>query len=278
MKIEENISPEHIAILDPYLGLNQWTDLLSECLLELGGEKEFNSKHYDLEKKIWADLKTNPGITKWRTLEIKSVPLKYPQHPVRSDSRKTKSSNIFCKENHLKHFISIDMKQANFQVIKLNELIDTETWSEYLTRFQVHPYFAKLKKLRLKVMTFPELCPTKQKIAWENCTLEILDRIIESKTLSETDFAVWNGDEIVFHTESDTMLDKYHKLGQFLAEQFPNVQLHCQIFQLMMLDEEKRYYVKLDPQTSKPTFKCIGSQHMIEAVKLWEERELNQII
>src|SRR5579872_3055408 len=100
LKISENITSTEIAILDPYLGLTKWFKLLSDCLLVLGGEKDFKSKHFDLEKKIWADLKKNITPT-WSDLKVQAILPTFIPKPIKGvEIKARKNTSIYYPENN----------------------------------------------------------------------------------------------------------------------------------------------------------------------------------
>lgn len=57
LRIDPDINPELLDKLNPYLELDKWFELLTDVLHYVHGEKEFISRHYDVEKQIWDNLK-----------------------------------------------------------------------------------------------------------------------------------------------------------------------------------------------------------------------------
>ena len=273
LKIGENITPEEIELLDPYMGLTRWFELLSDCLLELGGEKEFKSKHFDLEKKIWSYLKKKTAKSQFNTLVIEPVTCKYTPNPVipvkGSNLTIRKNASIYYPENNSRYFISVDMKHANFQVLKMYGIIESTNWSDFMSSYTTIPYFSKLKKLRLKVLTYHELHSAKQKICWENLMITILHKIVEQNIINVENFAISNGDELIFHTTKDTMKGDLAKMQEFLATHYASFEFSFKTFQLHFIPP--RHYVWFDPHTNMTTFKCVDYKSICEVVKRWNE-------
>lgn len=216
----------------------------------------------------------------WKNKTIEEKKLVHKQNFIsKNDSEKplyvnTKLNNgVYSTNNSGKYFLSIDLKAANFQVLKLNGLINENSWSEYLAKFIPHPYFAKLKKLRLKCFSFPEIYSVKQKIYWQNITLTILDSIIENNIMLAENFAVFNSDEIVFHTTKEDMINDKIRCKEFIDKMFPIYETAIDIFQLFQVSPGKPYFVKMNIETNKPTFKCVNATLLPEAIGLWLDKQ-----
>ena len=276
LRIDPNADLNLINKLNPYLELDVWFDLLSDCLLYVGGEKEFMSKHFDVEKKIWTDLTKSNQYAQWKTKVIHQSKLVHKENPVINNTNPSYKNNkmnngIYSSDNNGCYLLSIDLKAANFQVLRSNGLINVPTWPEYLSKFIDSPYFAKIKKLRLKALSFPGLIPAKQKVCWQNIILSMLDALLENSIIAPEKFAVFNSDEIVFHTSKESMIKDKIKFTEFLAKMFPEYTVVIDIFQLRMVSPNKPYYVKINQETGKLDWKCLNAEMLPEAVDLWLE-------
>ncbi|AGF85079.1 hypothetical protein QJ854_gp703 [Moumouvirus goulette] len=212
LKIRPNSSADILNEFSKYTNFNEWFELFNDALLFTSGEKEFINKHYDLQNKIHQDIIKNKNYIMWKDLVVKESDIynKY-EHLF----PKSKFSNIYHEKNNDKYFFSIDMSKANFQIIKLVKLIDVDTWEFYIKKFIDHPYFGKLKKLRLISLSFPDLFPNKQAIYWKNLTLEVLDCVLLSDIFFQKDFVNYNGDEIIFETTKEKMFEQKKCLSKF---------------------------------------------------------------
>lgn len=141
LKININIDQETIDLLNPYFKLNEHFDLLSDALIYVGGEKEFISKHFDLDKKIWNDIKKSAKYNDWKNKYIVEKKLNYQPNLSFlqiSTPNDYKKFGFYLPENDNKCFLSIDLKAANFQILKMEGLIGTNTWEEYMNKFINH--------------------------------------------------------------------------------------------------------------------------------------------
>lgn len=268
----------------PYVNLKEWMLLLSDALLLVGGEKEFDSRHFDLEKQISTQIEKHPLYPAWKKMSVVPLTSPYKQFPyVGSTERPIKfntNATIFTEQNNDRCFLSIDLKGANFQMLHLNGLIAEASWEEHMARYISSPYFAKSKKLRMRTLSAHGCYPAKQKILWENAILTILDGLIKEEIFAENYIAVFNGDEIVFHLPSETeMLETKAKCLSYLASTWPKYRLNVEVFRLKRLGSRATTgkaarkplpYVKINLENGKVTFKCIHEGQLLPAIDLWE--------
>jgi len=179
------------------------------------------------------------------------------------------NTGIYCTNNDKCYFLSIDLKAANYQVLRMYNLVEENTWSGYLAKFIQHPYFSNLKKLRLKILSFADLYPAKQKICWQNIMINILDAIIKNNIMTENSFATFNSDEIIFHTTSDQMGTDKDKCQKFIDKNFYQYQTSIEIFQLRLVSPGKPFFVKINQETDKINWKCISAAALPEAIDIW---------
>lgn len=272
IKFDPDSSPESIQKLNPYLKLDAFFAMLTDLMLCLGGEQEFISKLFGLQSELSKELRKSPAYSAWTSATIEKTELNYVQYPVPRcpvQSRKF-SLNIYRKENDSRLFISVDLKAASFQALKLVGLIDTNTWQEFVKRLHPHPFFANSKKLRMVAIGAQDLLSNKQEIVWQNLCLDILNNLISNKIMTADSFAVFNGDELIFHTTSDTWSQDIERCKTFMQSRFSAYATSIECFQLRMLEPVKRYFVKINQVTKNISFKCVNGMQILEAVELWE--------
>lgn len=279
LKIDLNLTRALVVKLNPYLNLDSWFTLLSETLLAIGCEKDFHSLHFDLANKIGENLIKSTAYNEWKSLTITRNKLCYTPYPLKispkEDKIKNKLGGIYHPVNDGNYFISIDLKGANFIVMQAQELTNAKSWSEYMSQFTDHEYFAKLKMLRLKALSVPLLYPAKQKLYWENITLTLLNNLIEKEILDGKNFAIWNSDEIIFHTTKEHILKDKIKCDKLIGNMFPLYNIAVTAFQLFFVDNNKPYYVKINQVNNKTDFVGINSSETLDAINLWTQN-LNQ--
>uniref|UniRef100_A0A6G6AD81 Uncharacterized protein n=1 Tax=Borely moumouvirus TaxID=2712067 RepID=A0A6G6AD81_9VIRU len=273
IKIKPNSSEDIINDFGKYTNFNEWFDLFNDVLLFTGGEKEFINKHYDLQKKIHQDILNNENYLDWKNLDVQHNNILDKYIHLLPGSKKF--NNIYHEENNDKYFISIDMSKANFQILKLMNLIDADSWELYVKKFTEHPYFGKLKKLRLLSLSFPDLFPNKQAIYWKNLILQVLDELLLSNIFAEKEFVCYNGDEIIFKISREEMFEKKSSCVNLVLDKFANMIFSIKIFQLKKINlesnQKRSYYVKIDQESGEIDWKCVDLDKFIDIVKKFKE-------
>lgn len=239
-----------------YLGLDVWFSMLSDALLELGGEQEFINKHFDLISKITKSLCDSPKYQEFVDLDVKPL----------ESTRKFSTVNVYGPTNNGKCFMSVDLKNANFQVIRNAGLTNKKSWSDFLNQFTTIPYFHHLKFLRLKALSSHQLFPKKQQILWHNTIIQIYDALIKDQIVPYQSLAALNSDEIIFEG-SDF---KKSFIQGYLIGKFSNIETSVETFQIKRVNDNYLYFVKINLETKKHTFKCCNYLELPKAISLFK--------
>ena len=103
---------------------------------------------------------------------------------------------VFTKENVGKHFISIDLRKANFQALKYVGVIDDDTYDDFIMRFGGDDYIAGSKYLRQVI--FGKMNPSRT-ITVEKCMMGVVYMTIHDfiEGLGYKFYSM-NSDELVF--------------------------------------------------------------------------------
>ena len=268
--IKINPDDKNINVYE-HVKLDTCMELLFEALLYTGGEKNFISKHYELKKLIVQDLKKlEDAYQKWQSTVIDKKPLTRVPTPIKSSSSKKKAKDLYQEENHGQHFISVDLKSANFQTIQLNGLCTEKSWTEYMSKFIQVPYFAKSKILRMETLSDASLYPQKQQTFWYNITIDILNSILENKVFDQSDFACINSDEIVFHSTENTIKSDYEAVVTLIKNTFSIYDITVTPFRLYKIAKNKPFFVKICQITGKVDYKCVNEAQLPLAIELWK--------
>lgn len=253
--------------------IKMWKSVFDDVMFYSGSEYNFVSLHFLLKKNIINEIKESINYNNFKNERIVPVKYNYTQTPCAGTKIKLKhkvNTSIYKTENNGKYFLSFDLNQANFQIIKSRGLLNYNNWAELVSKYTKNQYFQINKKLRLSTLGDSELFPKKQKLLWENHILNILDGLISNKIFNEQDFAVFNSDEIVFHAERNTAREKLSECMKYISEHFPSSTVKSDFFMLEKISKDKNFYVKVDQDSKKLTWKCVNSQEIELAQKLWE--------
>jgi hypothetical protein len=180
---------------------------------------------------------------------------------------------LYTPDNSGKHFVGVDLKEANYQVLRHYGLASENKWEEFFTNFTQDPrvlaYFAKLKFLRLKALSSDtKIDAEKQKIAWQSLTVDIFKKLQEAGIVDSSSLATYNSDELVFYDES-------HKLRgairDFMTAEFAEWNVKVEEFDLMVVQDKEPFYVK---KFSDGTIalKCVQFKQMRNAVRAYNKQ------
>ena len=249
--------------LSKYCDLPKWLELFQSALLHFGCERDFISMHYELIDLVAEDIKKSDSYTESKNKIVE---------PAKLNLKQKRKMNGFLYTDHydMGYYLSIDLKSANFQALRLIGLIKEATWDEYIKKWNLPEYFCQAKSWRVRVLSSPDLFPKKITLFWTNIIVEIVNKIIESELYAENQVAILNSDEIVFVIKKESMFHDVITIRDFLSKYFPQYLTQVNIFQLRKLAKDKQYYVKINQETNNKEFKCVTFDNMLNAIKLLE--------
>lgn len=246
----KNITQNVIDKIKPYTDIVTWLELFQATLLFFGGEKECLSKCYALENDIANDIIKSDMYKTWKATPITALESPYLK---RSREEETKineangGSDIYNLNNDKCFFVSIDLKAANFQIIKQEGFTNKETWKEFLKQYidignnnnqsplalKTLEYFNRSKLLRFKSISRNDLNEHITLIG--NVILTVLDALIKNDVMKEESFVAFNGDEIIFKVDKEKMFECRDRCVVFLQEYYPNYEMRVEVFRLFKL-------------------------------------------
>jgi len=103
--------------------------------------------------------------------------------------------NLYTEKNIGKKFISIDMKNANFQVFQQTGVIYDITYKLFLSKFDIFDYFYKSKNIRQII--FGNLNPKRTNTIQKHIINALLSVIINDNKNINFDTIIINNDEII---------------------------------------------------------------------------------
>lgn len=229
------------------LNLEYYKSLFIDALLKTQGELEFRNLHHKL----------NDLVTNYIAKRIKETNFDKKVLPDMSQLYKLKppKGTLYKPDNSSLKFLSIDMKSANFQVLRNNKLIDHNTYSDFISTFTSIKYYQVAKGLRQKILSSTSSLPKKQSKEWEYIILCVLRDIIDIIKLK---IICVNSDELVFALDDHDPEQKSAVVKKFLDEKYPEYQFGIDTFTLIHITNT-RGYVKINTETSSRTWKCISN-------------------
>jgi len=167
---------------------------------------------------------------------------------IRKLKAKHKFSKFYHTDNVDKKYLSVDMKQANFNIFKSLGIFNSSysNYTDLIMSQTEYKYFAQSKYTRQVI--FGHLNPKRARMYMEYTMLKLLDSL-DSKIQSKL-FA-FNTDEIIFQVENEEEAEKITDL-LYIDEEFKfslndyNFPLNISVFDLYTIKDkkEKTYFYK----------------------------------
>ena len=173
---------------------------LHRALERCGSEEKFLQEYYGIRDRVITRTKELPEYAEFLECDMSKYDIEAPVLP---NAHKT---DVYKMVNVDRRFISIDMKKANFQVMKMFSekiVFGADTYEEYIGRFTDMDYFRNSKYTRQVI--FGNMNPKRQTKMQKYCMRKVFDLLIAEYDISPEAFAVFTFDEIVLRRD---MLDE----------------------------------------------------------------------
>lgn len=137
---------------DSFQSLTKWKNLSNLIETTFNNNAQlFLDEYYQVRDKMINDILNSDSYKEFNNMDMSIFNLKNYNFP---------SSNIYNENNVNKKFISIDLKKANFQALRLVNVINDDTYDKYVSRYTNIQYIKDSKYTRQVV--FGKLNPKRQ--------------------------------------------------------------------------------------------------------------------
>jgi hypothetical protein len=222
-----------LDLYDSYLGTKVKYSLFQETVRLLGGEQEFYKYASDLVHKVVDHVKSKQEYCGGTFGELTVLLSQITRKSVGNQS-------MYSVDNNDKHYVSVDLKNANFQSLKRanNKLVDSkDTYSAFIQQFTCFEYFCESKHIRQVI--FGNLNPARQQNIQRILLGTVLDCFKEYHWIDETKICQISSDEFVF--ESNDSLP-HTGIVESVVRKYTGVDTRVRKFRLgVILD---KYFVK----------------------------------
>ena len=185
--------------------------------------------------------------------------------------------SVYNEENQGLHFISIDMKKANFQALKYVGVIKDETYADFIKRFGGDDYIIDSKYLRQVIFGKMNASRTIQVEKYIMCRVYVL--VNEYLTNLGYKFYSLNSDELVYRREelgdSNTTEQDMDVLVQTVKDNL-GIDVRAECYILGKLDIKNANgnnvdaYVKWDVHKNEETLKKASTTFYPQIYKIWK--------
>lgn len=180
--------------------------------------------------------------------------------------------NIYNPTNNNKWFVSIDIKSANFRVLKNicgDIFTDVNEFSEFVAKFTESEFIKQCKMIREVIFGRTGQCKKINKMA-----LIFVDKV--AKFIETTEYikhmkkVMCSADEIVYEID-DYMIGQYNELKKNVEDLMPNF-FHVRMFKLVQIGG-KPFYMK-ELVGGKLDLKQVPKKFACQAVKKYFNKEI----
>lgn len=221
------IDPYFDYALDRLSAKDQYENFI-QMVDRLGGEQAFFSAAKTLITDMTEAIKSHEDYEKFQNFDLQSL-----QKEMRHSFGK--HSPVFRPENDGKWFTSVDLKKANFQIMRRHYpgiFFPHNTYQEWVGSFTTDDYFIKSKQIRQVV--FGQCNPKRQ----QSLQRALMDQVWSRLEKGLRVVGATSDELIIFHEEHP--VDDLNKI-LIQCTAFPEVELHIKQFQLRQI-EDKPYY------------------------------------
>lgn len=261
---------------DPYFNSLKMFNMFKLDVKEFGGLSNFR-KHIDgVLEKILDNIKSNPDFD-----EFKQVPKQKAKSDVKNDETPNISKKFYNIANKDKYFVSLDIKSANFTMMKYHypKLFgENKSWSTYISQFTSSEFIRNCKYIR--ELIFGKLGTSNRvNTLCINFITKIEKEIREHFTTNHQFKAInMTHDEVIYCLEHDTLEDKikaFEHLRDFIDGKYKDM-FHIKMFFLHQLGT-KPYFIKKHINTKDIEFKCCPSKLIMQCIRYWKKEECTQM-
>lgn len=176
-------------------------------------------------------------------------------------------ATIYNPDNVGKLYISVDMKQANFNVMKCYDkgmFGGADTWEEFVGKFTDLEHLKHMKHIRQVVLGH---CSSNRQGAFMKLFAnKLMHSLVDNKAIKFEDLVCTNLDEIVIRCDNDAnAMDKLFAVKEVVEEKceaVKDIPFNIELFKLHQVRGCKGY-VKLDTFNNEVlAIKCVSSVNM----------------
>lgn len=262
----------YLDMTDPYYDSKKKLELFKTDCIKLGGLHQLRKKINDVSEEIIQSIKNNPDFQLFRSMK-----------QVTPDIVKGKFYNA-SNCNNSKYYISIDIKTANFSVMKSyfpSLFMNYNDWDSFISNFTDSQFIIKSKLLREIIFgklgvasQINKLCPI-----FIEKVVKFIEKYHEFNMFSISNAVCITADEVIFSVSSDFDITLINRLIEIINTEFPNL-FHVKPFKLIKLGS-KQYFVKkyIDSNGGicRDEFKCCPDKFIMQCIKYHQNKHITDV-
>lgn len=266
---------ERMKLFDSFYNISSKWDLFLSELLNYKSEQDYFEEYNRVKDAAISSIKSSDGYLAF--IEDPNVIYWLPMVPEYS------SKDIFRQANDKHYFISLDMKQANYNALKhydnsiftVNN-IQTNSWEEFISKFTDNRHIQNSKYIRQVILG--NCCASRQ-VRYERQLIEkVLKKLLIEYVEPEWIVSVSN-DEIVIDVTSfddEFMIQMYEKIQSDIYKERFEVPLKVELFKLNR-NINSLGYIKSKISIGYPyEFKCIDAEMLPFVIRYFNREKITE--
>ena len=267
---------------------NEYEKLVEEIKNKYNNNyEEWNTVSAEKRDNIISSILKNPNYIAFNEFNMDeySIPVKYESIP---------DYNIWTEQNHLKAFLSIDLKKANFQALKYHDeniLFGCETYEELLDKFNMPEHFKKSKYLRQVI--FGKLNPKRVTTIQRHMMCMIHDILMadeKSKSIINNNCKLVGikTDELVYECNKYywmSMTDDDLRYIEKIIKDCLDFDIRVDVFQVIDMNIYNTRGAKVSafikshcfPTFKEDELKCVSTIFYPQVYKIWKRKTITEM-
>lgn len=236
---------------DQYDTRRKYNDFVEDLKL-FETEQDYFEHYNSVKDKAIEDIKNSAGYKLFNEMDMKKF-------QVADSLRKITSKDIYHESNIGKFFISIDMRQANFNTLKsfsADIFNNKESWEQFILQYTDCKHIVESKYVRQVIMGN---CNPGRHITYEKYLMSLaLQKLIDLSLININNVVMFSNDEIIIVCDSlplNKQLETRNKILSAIGEDKYRVEF------FKLVDLNGFGYVKLYTN-EKMDFKCVEPEFL----------------
>jgi hypothetical protein len=251
--IQEPYFSYFIELYNPIYKTEEKLNMLNHLLKKYQNEEDFFNQNKEITTNIKNIILSSQSYKNFNNIHLEEFPLK----------NNISHKNIYIEENMNQDLISIDLKQANFNIFRLFGLqkeLNIKNYEELVSIFSKEKYFSESKMIRQII--FGELNPSRQ----QRLQKYVIQNLSEKLLQNGCQIFSASSDEIIIKNESN--IDKIKHILNNVDEKFHFFRIEK--FSFEKIDQEHDFYLKKitdENGNNKVEFKNVPSYFFAQVYK-----------
>lgn len=261
---------DRLQLYDSYYNtLDKWNIFVRE-LEKYKCEQDYLEEYNRVKDAAINDIKLSDGYNRFNEEDMGKYSVKYKDLP---------SKDIYKPSNVGKMFISIDMRKANFSVLKFYDksiFSNADTWEEFIERHTENKHIVNSKYIRQVILGN---CNPKRQVTYEKYLMGlVLEVLIDELGYSASDIAFFSNDEIVIDMgKYEDCINKQKILEMAVNVRF-NIPFRIELFYLHKITGTDGYYKEIVRNIIEREyeFKCLNNYILPFVLRKFNREEITE--